>query len=282
MKIREILKLIRGKRAVDGAGVSLVRVLGNETVEEFDPFLMLDSFDSTDPNDYIAGFPIHPHRGIETVTYLISGRIDHKDSLGNSGTISGGECQWMTAGSGIMHEEMPKPSDRMLGFQLWLNLPAKDKMCEPAYNAISREDMPSINENGAEIAVISGNFKTLQGFKPKYIDATILDVKLGKGKSIELETKNETVFVFLINGDAVIGGKRIAEKTAVLFGDGDFISVNAPDDGECRFIFYSGSTLKEPVAWGGPIVMNTQKELREAFNELRNGSFIVKKRDAQL
>lgn len=277
MKKREIINKVRGKRAIDGAGVKLVRVLGNETVEPYDPFLMLDSFDSTDPNDYTAGFPIHPHRGIETVTYLINGRIDHKDSLGNSGVIGGGECQWMTAGSGIMHEEMPKSSERMLGFQLWLNLPAKEKMCEPAYHALERDNIPKVSDNGAEVAVISGNYKGVQGFDPEHIKATILDVNLPKGQKFDLEMKGDTVFVFLISGDAIIGEERIGEKTAVLFGEGDFISVTAPEDGSSRFIYYCADALKESVAWGGPIVMNTQDELREAFSELRNGTFIKTK-----
>ena len=155
MKQREIVKTVRGQRAVDGAGVSLVRVIGNRDVYDFDPFLMLDSFDSTDPNDYTAGFPWHPHRGIETVTYLISGKIEHMDSLGNSGTIHSGESQWMTAGSGILHQEMPKASERMLGFQLWLNLPKKDKMTEPAYLGITQEMIPVAAPEPATMSLLA-------------------------------------------------------------------------------------------------------------------------------
>lgn len=148
LKNREIAKLVRGQRTTDGAGVRLVRVLGNGDVTDFDPFLMLDSFDSTNPLDYMAGFPVHPHRGIETITYLISGRIDHEDSMGNRGSIGAGESQWMTAGSGILHQEMPQPSDRMLGFQLWLNLPHEEKMTEPAYLSVTRELPPGTERQG--------------------------------------------------------------------------------------------------------------------------------------
>jgi redox-sensitive bicupin YhaK (pirin superfamily) len=156
---KSILKIVRGFRAVDGAGVRLVRVLGHDDVYDFDPFLMLDSFDSTDPQDYLAGFPTHPHRGIETITYLISGRIEHEDSLGNGGVIHGGESQWMTAGGGILHQEMPKASDRMLGFQLWLNMPAAEKMAPPAYLDIRQDMMPAVAEDGAIVRVIAGEYK---------------------------------------------------------------------------------------------------------------------------
>ena len=278
MKQREIVKTVRGQRAVDGAGVSLVRVIGNRDVYDFDPFLMLDSFDSTDPNDYTAGFPWHPHRGIETVTYLISGKIEHMDSLGNSGTIHSGESQWMTAGSGILHQEMPKASERMLGFQLWLNLPKKDKMTEPAYLGITQEMIPIVEVGRAQVRVLSGGFGGVSGVLPRHIPASILDVTLPKGEQITLSTKpEETVFAFLITGDAVINAHLLSEKTAVLFGAGDSVMVEATPDCELRFILFSGKALHEPVAWGGPIVMNTRDELDLAFEELNNGTFIKQK-----
>ncbi len=275
MDKREIIKTVRGQRTTDGAGVRLVRVLGNKTAEDFDPFLMLDSFDSTDPVDYTAGFPMHPHRGIETITYLISGKIEHEDSLGNKGTIRSGESQWMTAGSGILHQEMPKAWERMLGFQLWLNLPRKEKMTEPAYLSITQEKIPYMKKDKAVIRILSGRFGESVGTIPNHIPATIYDVELSDGGSIEIPTlRDDTAFVFLIEGDAVISKDTIPAKTAVLFGSGGYISVSALPNSELRFIFFSGKALHEPIAWGGPIVMNTGEELEEAFDELRKGTFI--------
>ncbi len=275
MKHREIVKTVRGQRAVDGAGVSLVRVLGNRDVYDFDPFLMLDSFDSTDPADYTAGFPWHPHRGIETITYLINGKIEHMDSLGNKGTIESSESQWMTAGSGILHQEMPIATERMLGFQLWLNLPKADKMAEPAYLGITQDSIPVIEADRAKVRVLSGGYGGVSGVLPRHIQAGILDISLPKGERLTLPTKpEETVFVFLILGDAVIDAHLISEKTAVLFGAGDSVSIEATPDRDLRLILFSGKALHEPVAWGGPIVMNTREELDLAFEELRNGSFI--------
>ena len=275
MKYREIVKTVRGQRAVDGAGVSLVRVLGNRDVYDFDPFLMLDSFDSTDPADYTAGFPWHPHRGIETITYLINGKIEHMDSLGNKGTIESGESQWMTAGSGILHQEMPMAAERMLGFQLWLNLPKADKMAEPAYLGITQDSIPVIEVDRAKVRVLSGGYGGVSGVQPRHIQAGILDISLPKGERLTLPTKpEETVFAFLILGDAVIDAQLISEKTAVLFGAGDSVSIEATPDRDLRLILFSGKALHEPVAWGGPIVMNTREELDLAFEELRNGSFI--------
>lgn len=278
MSHREIVKTVRGQRAVDGAGVSLVRVIGNHDVYDFDPFLMLDSFDSNDPADYTAGFPWHPHRGIETITYLISGRIEHMDSLGNKGTIESGESQWMTAGSGILHQEMPIASDRMLGFQLWLNLPKKEKMSEPAYLSITQDIIPIVQMDRASVRVLSGEFAGVKGVLPRHIKAGILDVSLPKGERVKLSTKpEETVFVFLISGDAVISAHLLNEKTAVLFGAGENIIVEATPDQDLRFILFTGKALHESVAWGGPIVMNSREELDQAFEELRNGTFIKSK-----
>ena len=278
MKLREIQKTVRGQRAVDGAGVRLVRVLGNSDVYDFDPFLMLDSFDSTNPSDYTAGFPWHPHRGIETITYLISGRLEHMDSLGNKGVITSGESQWMTAGSGILHQEMPQASDRMLGFQLWLNLPRKEKMAEPAYLSITPKDIPVVTSGNATIRVLSGSYGDARGVLPRHIPASIFDISLPRGESLTLPTKpEENVFVFLIEGDAIINATLISEKTAVLFGGGDSVSFSAAPERDLRIIFFSGKALHEPIAWGGPIVMNTREELDFAFDELRRGTFIKAK-----
>ena len=275
MAQRNIRKMERGVSTVDGAGVHLVRVLGRDTARDFDPFLMLDSFDSTNPEDYIKGFPLHPHRGIETITYLIDGTIEHADSLGNKGTIRSGQSQWMTAGSGILHQEMPKPHPHMLGLQLWLNLPSDEKMTAPKYFDINEDMVGVAHENGATVRVISGDYKNTKGVKPPHIPATLYDVSLEPEHKITLDTKSdETVFVFLIKGDGIVAGKPIAEKTAVLLGDGDEVTLEATNNSEMRFIFGMAKPLGESIAWGGPIVMNTRKELDQAFSELEQGTFI--------
>ncbi len=277
MKQREIAELVKGQRAIDGAGVHLVRVLGRPNVVNFDPFLMLDSFDSHNPADYEAGFPFHPHRGIETVTYLIKGEIEHEDSLGNKGAIRNGEAQWMTAGSGIMHEEMPKAVDdnHMLGFQLWVNLPQKDKMTEPKYFDVTKEKIQVVEEEHATVRVLSGEYKdNAHGVDPDYVKVTLLDVDVKPGQSFTFDTKAEdNVFLFTIEGTAVINGQNIDTKTAVRFGEGDTITLTAGDQG-LRVIYFGGKPLKEPIAWAGPVVMNTDEELQETFKELNNGTFI--------
>ena len=275
MRKRNIMKAVQGKSTVDGAGVHLVRVLGSKDTKDFDPFLMLDSFDSLEPKDYIAGFPMHPHRGIETITYLIKGSIEHADSMGNKDVIREGESQWMTAGSGILHEEMPKPSDRMLGFQLWLNLPAAQKMTQPAYLSITKDMIPVVKTEAADIRILTGSFDEIQGTISSYIQVTIYDVELKPGKSIEISTNpQEKVFAFSIEGSVRINDQLISPKTAVLFSQGDYIQVTSPDETYSRFIFCSGKALEEPIAWGGPIVMNTREELQHAFDELEKGTFI--------
>lgn len=281
--LRKIIKITKGRPAVDGAGVKLVRVIGYNDTKDYDPFLMLDAFDAEDPADYIKGFPWHPHRGIETITYLISGDIEHGDSLGNSGSILDGDCQWMTAGSGIIHQEMPKASTRMLGAQLWLNLPAKDKMVKPAYGDIKAADVPVINQNGAQVRVIAGSYLGRQGaFTGKYVPATYLDVSLPARQEWSYNIDSEqTLFVYLFSGHAVFdpnlstehAENLIAEKQAILFGQGEQFWVQAADQ-DLRFILMAARPLHEPIAWGGPIVMNTREELDLAFWELDHEQFI--------
>ncbi|QQK08575.1 pirin family protein [Miniphocaeibacter halophilus] len=274
MKKREVIDTVKGFRTQDGAGVSLVRVLGHSTVGDFDPFLMLDSFDSENPDDYIAGFPTHPHRGIETITYLVNGEMDHEDTLGNKGKILSGDAQWMTAGSGILHSEMPKPTDRLLGLQLWINLPKDDKMTTPKYFDIKAKDMPTKDYGDYTVKVISGEFDDLKGATPHHLQATLYDIALKNGKKIEIPTKpNEKVFIFTLLGECKIDGKLYDEKTAILFNQGDSIEVEGASD-DLRFTFYSAPILDEDVAWGGPIVMNTREELNQAFIELEEGTFI--------
>lgn len=277
MKTREIIRVVKGSPQVDGAGVHLVRVFGYRDVEQFDPFLMLDAFDSTNPDDYTKGFPWHPHRGIETVTYLISGQIDHMDSLGNTGSIMAGDCQWMTAGSGILHQEMPIASDRMLGAQLWVNLSAKDKMTPPKYRDIKADSVPILEEDGATIKIISGTYKGYDGaMKPDHVQVLYLDVEVKAGKSVIIPTKTkENVFVYVISGDGTTGVKAapIESQSAILFNEGDQVQFNANHNG-LRLLLLSGESLNEPISWGGPIVMNTREELTHAFEELDKGTFI--------
>ncbi|HOY67232.1 MAG TPA: pirin family protein [Candidatus Ozemobacteraceae bacterium] len=274
---REIRKVVSGSRQEDGAGVRLVRVIGHADVQEFDPFLMLDAFDSRNPDDYVRGFPWHPHRGIETVTYLISGNIEHGDSLGNKGAIVDGSCQWMTAGSGIIHQEMPQPSERMLGLQLWVNLPRKDKMTEPQYRDIKPDSVPKLREGNAAVAIVSGTYGGVAGpTQGDYVKVLALDVELTPGASWHLATSpDDTVFAYLFEGSGTFGTHTtpIESHRAVLFGEGRELVVKAGPEG-LRFMLFAGKPLREPIAWGGPIVMNTREELRQAFAEIDNNTFI--------
>ena len=277
MKARSVRTIVSGHKTVDGAGVNLVRVLGPRTVKDFDPFLMLDAFDSTNPDDYIRGFPMHPHRGIETVTYLIEGEIEHQDSLGHKGVIHSGDSQWMTAGNGIMHQEMPAASPRMLGLQFWINLAAKDKMVPPKYRNITKDMITVVEENGAIVRIISGTYNNAGGaIQPDYVQARFLDVTLEPGTRWEMETLAEdTVFAYIFQGTAAFesGQPPLESKQAVLFTQGDILTVFSGMNG-VRLVLVSGKPLGEPVAWGGPIVMNTEAELEKAFSELESGTFI--------
>lgn len=270
----KIIHQEKGMRTQDGAGVRLVRVLSNRTVTAYDPLLMLDSFDSIDPSDYLAGFPMHPHRGIETITYLRQGKMTHRDSLGNEGLITDGGSQWMTAGSGIMHEEMPQASERMLGVQVWLNMPRAQKMAAPAYHDLQAADCPSLAVDGGEVVVIGGEFRGLKGFQGQYHPLTFLSIRLEAGGSLTLPLKaGASQTVFLLEGDARLGKVVVEEKTAVRLAEGDQLtlqSVGSP----IEVLFFESQALEEPVAWGGPVVMNTQEELEEAFRQLREGTFI--------
>lgn len=271
---RKISEKVRGYRTKDGAGVSLVRVLGNQTVGEYDPILMLDSFDSTNPADYIAGFPLHPHRGIETISYVYRGHMTHKDSLGNEDTIGDGEVQWMTAGSGIMHEEKLPAAERLLGVQLWLNLPAKDKMASPAYHSIKNPDIEEIEFDWGKLRLLAGEFEGRKGYTGKYLPLNYYDLHLNSRKSVIMETDSDrSVTVFTLLGDAYIGGELVKEKTAVHLTRGDRVEIKAAEE-RAQILFISSKRLDEPVAWGGPIVMNTREELNKAFDDLRNGRFL--------
>ena len=276
MKTREVSRIVKGHPTVDGAGVKLIRVLGRDDVRDIDPFLMFDAFGSEDPNDYIKGFPMHPHRGIETITYLLDGRVDHLDSLGNSGTLLAGDLQWMTAGSGILHEEMPRATKKLDGLQFWLNLPRKDKMAPPDYFEITPDMVKNIDIDNGKIKLISGEYLGKRGVAPKYVQATMMDVSLNKNAQYDISIPfGQTSFVYILEGSARFGKERthVEKHSAAIFSDGDMIEVCASELGT-RFVLLAAPPLGEPIAWGGPIVMNTEEELREAFSELNRGSFI--------
>jgi redox-sensitive bicupin YhaK (pirin superfamily) len=279
--VRAVEEIFTGTPTVEGAGVHLRRIIGHPQVPKFDPFLLLDDFHSPKPADYLPGFPWHPHRGIETVTYMLEGRVEHGDSLGNSGLIGPGDVQWMTAGSGIIHQEMPQgESDgRMWGLQLWVSLPSDHKMMEPRYRDLKAVDIPEVNsENGVAVKVLAGTYQGAQGPARDIVcDPEYLDVRIPGGETFRhLRPRGHTVFAYVLEGNGSFqpGGKsHIAEGRCVLFGDGRGIEVTA-GQGALRFVLVSGKPIREPVAWYGPIVMNSEEELRRAFREYREGTFL--------
>ncbi len=277
---RPIQKVSPSRKTIEGAGVRLRRAFGNADVPLFDPFLLLDDFHSNNPEDYVAGFPWHPHRGIETVTYMISGTMEHGDSLGNKGTIGAGDIQWMTAGSGIIHQEMPqRTAGTLWGLQLWANLPARHKLMNPRYRDIKSKDVPEFKtQRGICIKVIAGLVNGIQGpVRDIVTDPEYLDVEMPEGVAFQHAIKRgHTVLAYVLKGKGSFGpagGRDIAAEHVVLFGDGDQISVKTGPDG-LRFVLISGRPIDEPVAWSGPIVMNTEEELATAFEEFRRGTFI--------
>ena len=271
---RKVKTKVKGFNTRDGAGVSLVRVLGKDTAKEFDPILMLDSFDSTNPEDYRAGFPMHPHRGIETISYLSSGNMIHRDSLGNEDMIRDGEVQWMNSGSGIMHEEMIPDSKRLLGVQLWLNLPAKEKMSKPSYNSIKKSEIEEVEIEGRKIRLLAGSFKDHQGYKGEHLPINYYDIHLEPNAEFTIDSKeDDSVIVFTLLGDIYIEGEYIEEKTAVKLTDGESLTIKNGDK-KSQVLYINSKALNEPIAWGGPIVMNTPRELQMAYLELRNETFI--------
>ena len=300
MSIRAVKKVTKPKPTLEGAGVRLQRGFGFGDPKEFDPFLLFDDFRNDNPDEYLAGFPWHPHRGIETITYVLAGKVDHGDSLGNTGTLSGGDVQWMTAGSGIIHQEMPKGDDqgRMHGFQLWANLPASLKMTTPRYQDITGRDIPDVvDDDGTRVRVVCGNFWGASGpvdgiaADPIYLDVS---VPPGKRKTLPVETSRHAfAYVFAgagtfrnasdprtVKTDSVGGvglagaaAEEMGNRSLVLFDRGDEVTVQAGEHG-IRFLLVSGKPIEEPVAWYGPIVMNTEDELRQAVAEMRAGTFI--------
>jgi redox-sensitive bicupin YhaK (pirin superfamily) len=262
---------------MEGAGVLLKRVFGYNEIPLLDPFLLLDHFGSDNPDDYIAGFPWHPHRGIETVTYMLNGEVEHGDSIGNKGVIGSGDIQWMTAGSGIIHQEMPKHYyGKMEGFQLWVNLPAVDKMMGPRYRDIKKETVPEVSlDNGTKVKIICGEFNGVHGpAKDIVADPEYLDVTVPAGSRFE-HSVNEgyTAFAYILEGSGTFGDTIVNEEHLGLFSKDGVITANAGDS-QLRFILISGKPIGEPIAWRGPIVMNTEEELHKAFLEYQEGTFI--------
>jgi quercetin 2,3-dioxygenase len=282
-QVRAVERVLRAYATIEGAGVRLHRAFGYYEVPQFDPFLMLDDFRSDKPGEYLAGFPRHPHRGIETVTYMLEGTVDHEDSLGNSGSISAGDVQWMTAGSGIIHQEMPKPvHGRMGGFQVWVNLPRASKMMKPRYQEIKSDTIPVASpRRDVNIRVIAGRVNDLRGPVQDIVaDPEFLDISLGPDTFFTHPVKaGYTAFAYIIGGEGTFDEKEghpVTSRDLVLFGDGSSIWVRSSGSG-MRFLFLSGKPIGEPVAWRGPIVMNTREELRLAFRQFADGTFIKMK-----
>jgi redox-sensitive bicupin YhaK (pirin superfamily) len=279
--VRKIKKLMKAVPTMEGAGVHLKRVFGFYEAPELDPFLLLDDFHSDDPDKYLVGFPWHPHRGIETITYLIEGEVEHGDSMGNKGVIGEGDVQWMTAGSGIVHQEMPKgrSDGKLWGFQLWANLPASEKMMHPRYRDVTSGTIPEVSPtDGVTIKIISGDIEGTKGPVQDIVtDPGYLDITIDSG--IEWKHRVEpgyTVLVYVIGGEGYFGPERdnmIRPETLVLYEDGDSLTIKT-DTAGVRFLLISGKPIGEPVAWRGPIVMNTEEELRIAFAEYRDGTFL--------
>ena len=294
---RKIKKVIKSKPTIEGAGVHLHRAFGNSEVPLFDPFLLLDDFRSEEPRYFLKGFPWHPHRGIETITYVLAGNVEHGDSMGNKGIIGAGDVQWMTAGSGIIHQEMPKgdSKDHMYGFQLWANLPASHKMMAPRYRGILAKEIPTVVSGGATIKVIAGKVDGAVGSvqdivtDPEYLDVTVPP----HSEFTHATVPGHTVFAYIIEGKGLFCKEKnpfsyefdganyfditqdpfIGNATLVLFDDGEQVSVSTEKD-PVRFLLCSGKPIGEPVAWYGPIVMNTQEELQTAFEEFNSNTFI--------
>lgn len=274
------IKIFKARPTLEGAGVRLMRVFANPEVPLFDPFLLLDDFHSNDPADYLAGFPWHPHRGIETVTYMLHGRVEHEDSLGNSGVIRSGDVQWMTAGSGIIHSEMPKQNGSLLrGLQLWVNLPASHKMMPPRYRDITAAQVPAVKLGGGVLVrVICGEFEGVRGpARDIVIDPEYLDITLPAGAAYHRSAKpGYTVFAYILEGVVHLGGDMknpVVQEHCALFPGGEELEL-AASEGGTRLLLVSGRPLGEPVAWQDPIVMNTHEELRAAFDEYRSGTFL--------
>ena len=276
---RGIRELIRPEPVLEGAGVRLRRSIGTRTLDNVDPFLLFDDFSSPNPADHTAGFPMHPHRGIETVTYLLDGTVKHRDTTGAHGVLGPGDVQWMTAGSGILHEEMPQQRARgIAGFQLWVNLPAKLKMTPPRYQEFAAADIPEVGvEAGVKVRIIAGSIGKVEGPVKGIAAAPIyLDVRLHAGTKFEHALPSSyAAFIYVYDGEALVGDRSVGHPKMAVLGSGDVVSVGASAEG-ARFLLVAGKPLGEPVARHGPFVMNTRAEIEQALKDLQQGTFIKK------
>lgn len=280
---REITYIAESVPAIEGAGVHLRRAFGNLQGVNLDPFLLLDNFHSDDPKDYSAGFPWHPHRGMETVTYMLNGKMRHEDSLGNKGDIKGGEVQWMTAGSGIIHSEMPQQKDGLIqGFQLWVNLPKTNKMMQPRYQDIKHHEIPETKvDNDTFVRILAGEFDSIKGPVQDVISSpNFLDITVNQETNFNYKVETgDTVILYTIEGSAYFDKNRenlVEKNNLVVLGPGDEINIETEND-PSRFLLMSGTPIREPVAWHGPMVMNTKEEIIHAFQEYQEGNFIKHK-----
>lgn len=280
---RRAIEIIEPEFVIEGAGVRLKRSIATRRLDYLDPFLLFDHFGSDNPGDYLAGFPMHPHRGIETVTYMLAGLVRHRDSLGNAGSIEAGDVQWMTSGRGIMHEEMPKPRDgQMAGFQLWVNLPARLKMTQPRYQEISSSRIPEIRrEDGVKIRVVAGQVDGVHGPVTEIAaDPTYLDVSIPRNTSFAHPVeRGHTAFAYVFEGEGTFGisdegdEETVSHPKLAVFGEGDYVKVLTTRQ-PVRFLLISGQPLHEPIARYGPFVMNTREEIKQALRDLQNGTFV--------
>ncbi len=279
MMTRQAERIIKTTEVTEGAGVTVHRSIGTPALRNLDPFVMLDHFGSDNPDEYIAGFPEHPHRGFNTFTYMLDGNMEHRDSMGNTGNLTAGSAQWMKAGSGVIHSEMPKQVDGLMrGFQLWINLPAKAKMTEPTYQEYSPEAFPVHEAEGQKVKVLLGRYKGVEGpIKDPYTEVSYFDVELNLGHDFDYDMSSDlTAFVYLFEGDAVIGGTDIVEHSFVVLSKGDNLVIKAKSE-SVRFILVAGRPIGEPIVQHGPFVMNSQDEIHQAMADYRDDKLVQQK-----
>lgn len=277
--IRKIKRVVRGEAGVDGAGVHLTHVLSRHTMHDTDPLLLLDAFDATDPADYVAGFPMHPHRGIETISYVVEGTMVHRDSLGNEDAVTNGGIQWMTAGSGILHEEKLPPVERLFGVQLWLNMKKEDKFAPPAYVAVPSQSIPEIPFDGGYVRLLAGSYKGHEGHLSRYVPVDYYDVHIKPGCTFQTEVSEKVnATLFALVGSPTVEGEPVEHFDAAILEGGDEIRIANDTDEEISVLLFMAEPMDEPIAWWpGPIVMNTEEELKEAYDEIKAGTFIKDK-----
>lgn len=277
--IRKIKRTVKGEPGVDGAGVHLTHVLSRHTMHDTDPLLLLDAFDATDPEKYVAGFPMHPHRGIETISYVVEGTMVHRDSLGNEDAVTDGGIQWMTAGSGILHEEKLPPVKRLFGVQLWLNMAKENKFAPPAYVAVPSESIPEISFDGGKLRLLAGSYEGREGHRAPYHSVNYYDVHIEPGKTFQTKVSvTASVTLFALVGSPTAEGERVEHFDAAILDEGDEVRIANDTEETICVLLFSGEPIKEPIAWWpGPIVMNTEEELEEAYDEIKKGTFLKEK-----